>query len=186
MKRHKFLIFVLSIAVIAFSLKPLSNACMKALYPLRYEDIIYKYSDKYNLDEFLIMALIKAESNYLYDAHSGIARGLMQITDDTAVWIAKKLSIEFSADDIENPETNISMGCFYLSYLLDYYAGDETLALAAYNAGLGNVNKWLTNKEYSKNGKTLDKIPFEETRNYIEKIEKNKEIYISLYKNKEE
>lgn len=186
MKRHKFLIFVLLFNLLAFSLNPVGKLFMKAVYPLRYEDIIYKYCDEYGLDEFLVMALIKAESNYICDAHSGIARGLMQITDDTAVWIAKKLSVDFLADDIENPETNISMGCFYLSYLLDYYADDEALALAAYNAGLGNVNKWLSNEEYSKDGKTLDKIPFEETRIYIEKIEKNKEIYISLYKNKEE
>ncbi len=159
---------------------------MKSLYPLRYEEHIEAYSEEYNLDKYLVMALIKAESNYIYDAHSGVARGLMQITDETANWIAEKLAIKFSHNDIENPKTNINMGCYYLKYLLDYYNGNETLALAAYNAGMGNVNKWLDNKEYSTTGTTLDKIPFSETQTYIEKIEKGRKIYMNLYKNKEE
>lgn len=157
---------------------------MKALYPLRYDEHIITYSQKYDLDKYLVMALIKAESNYIYDAHSGIARGLMQITDETADWIAAKLSL--SDFDILEPETNINMGCFYLSYLLDYYNENEKLALAAYNAGMGNVNKWLSDEEYSKSGETLDNIPFLETRQYIDKIERNKKIYIKLYKKEEE
>ena len=157
---------------------------MKALYPLRYSEYINMYSDEYNLDKYLVMALIKTESNYIYDAHSSVASGLMQITSETAAWIAEKTDIVL--DDINNPKTNINMGCYYLSYLLDYYNNNETLALCAYNAGMGNVNKWLKNEEYSKDGKTLDIIPFAETNQYIEKIEKNKKIYINLYQNKEE
>lgn len=141
------------------------------------------YSDEYSLDRYLVMALIKAESNYIYDAQSNVAKGLMQITDETADWICEKLSIENA--DIEDPQTNINMGCYYLSYLLDYY-DDETLALAAYNAGMGNVNKWLLDEKYSKTGKTLDEIPFAETKKYIEKIEKGKNIYLNLYNNKED
>ena len=185
-KRRKFLAFIFCLAVVISVSKPICTLFMKAFYPLRYEELIYEYSKEYNLDEFLVMALIKAESNYIYDAHSGIARGLMQITDETALWIAEKLSLDFSAEDIENPRMNINMGCFYLSYLLDYYNGDETLALSAYNAGMGNVNNWLKNEEYSKDNKTLDEIPYAETKQYIEKIRKNKEIYISLYRNEEE
>lgn len=185
-KRHRFITFILCLAVIISGAKPVYTIFMKSLYPLRYEELIYEYSKEYNLDEFLVMALIKAESNYIYDAHSGVARGLMQITDETALWIAEKLSLDFSLEDIENPRTNINMGCFYLSYLLDYYMGSETLALCAYNAGMGNVNKWLKDEKYSKDNKTLDEIPYAETKHYLEKIEKNKEIYISLYKSEEE
>lgn len=182
----KFITTLICLAFILSLIKPVGTLCMKAVYPLRYREQIEKYSKEYELNEFLIMALIKAESNYIYDAHSGVASGLMQITDETALWIAEKMSLDFSKEDIKNPEINIKMGCFYLSYLLDYYKGDETLALAAYNAGMGNVNRWLSDKEYSKTGKSLDKIPFEETRNYIEKIDKFKKIYISLYENEEE
>lgn len=178
--KKRILLLILCIVLIFSLIKPI----MKALYPLRYGEYIITYSDKYDLDKYLVMALIKAESNYIYDAHSGVARGLMQITDETADWIATKLS--FENFNILNPETNINMGCFYLSYLLDYYKGNEQLALAAYNAGMGNVNKWLLDKEYSQSGETLDNIPFEETRQYIDKIERNKKIYIKLYKKEEE
>lgn len=184
-KRHRFFAFILCIIVLIVCAKPLYTISMKALYPLRYEEYILEYTKEYNLDKFLVMALIKAESNYIYDAHSGVATGLMQITDETANWIAEKMSIEFSKDDIKNPVTNINMGCYYLRYLLDYYEEDETLALCAYNAGMGNVNKWLSDKSCSKDGKVLNEIPFEETRKYIEKIEKYKEIYTFLY-NKED
>ncbi len=185
MKRYKLLTALIFLAFILSLVKPVGTLFMKAMYPLRYNEHIEKYTCEYELDKFLVMALIKAESNYIYDAHSGVARGLMQITDETALWISDKLLLNFSKEDIEDPEININMGCYYLSYLLDYYSQNETLALAAYNAGMGNVNKWLLNKEYSTNGKTLDKIPFEETRNYIEKIEKFKKIYNALYKKEE-
>lgn len=180
----KISLLILCIALVIGLFKPCYNLCMKALYPLRYDEYINSYTDEYSLNKYLVMALIKAESNYIYDAHSGVARGLMQITDETSDWICKKLSLENI--NIEDPKTNINMGCYYLSYLLDYYKNDETLALCAYNAGMGNVNKWLLDERYSKDGITLDDIPFAETRQYIEKIKKYKEIYFNLYHNKEE
>lgn len=185
MRNYKPLITLIFLAFMLSLIKPASTLCMRAVYPLRYNEYIEKYSKEYNLNKYLVMALIKAESNYIYDAHSGVARGLMQITDETAIWISNKLSIDFSTDDLENPQINIKMGCYYLSYLLDYYNRNETLALSAYNAGLGNVNKWLSDKEYSKDGKSLDKIPFEETRNYLKKINEFKKIYNALYQKEE-
>ena len=175
------LICAFVILFFAIAIKPVKTAVYKVLYPLRYEEYIDKYSEEYKLDRFLVMALIKAESNYINDAQSSVARGLMQITDDTAIWISEKLSIDFEPDDIVNPETNIKMGCFYLDYLLDYYKGNVKLSLAAYNAGMGNVDKWLKNPQYSKNGISLDVIPFAETKTYIEKIEKVTTIYKNLY-----
>ena len=152
---------------------------IRLIYPLRYEDYIEEYSDRYGLDKYLVMAVIKAESNYIYNAHSGVARGLMQITDSTADWIAGKLGCEFEREDIENPEININMGCYYLRYLLDYYNEDVNLALAAYNAGMGNVNKWLADSE-SGTENSLDSIPFSETERYLSRIEKGIKIYQRL------
>ena len=160
-----------------------SKTILKILYPLRYENYIEEYSSQYELDEYLVMALIKTESNYIYDAHSGVARGLMQITDDTALWIAEKMGIDFEPEDIENPEINISMGCYYLRYLLDYYNSDIQLALAAYNAGMGNVNKWLNDYDLSYPDSFRQSIPFSETQMYLEKIEESQKIYEKLYKN---
>lgn len=147
------------------------------LYPVRYQYIIEEYAEEYELEPALVCGVIKAESNFVYDAHSGVARGLMQITEETADWIAAKMPMrEFDADKLDEPRVNIQMGCFYLRYLLDYYQ-DLDLALAAYNAGLGNVNSWLQNEAYSKDGKVLDNIPFKETREYVKRVKKYTEVY---------
>lgn len=177
-KKLCLVVFLATIVLSAMMAEPVA----KAIYPLKYEEHIEKYSEEYGIDKYLVMALIKAESNYVNDAHSGVARGLMQITDETALWIADKMHKEFENDDIENPEINISMGCYYLKYLLNYYNNDTALALVAYNAGMGNVNKWLSDSEYSENGKTLHTIPFGETKRYLEKVEKGMKIYKKLYK----
>lgn len=178
-KRYKILGSVVAFVLLFLCLyKPI----YKMIYPLKYEEYILQYSGEYGLDKFLVMAVIKAESNYQHDANSGVARGLMQITDQTAQWIAKKMDIEYENDDIKDPKININMGCFYLRYLIDYYNNDVSLVLAAYNAGMGNVDKWLKNPDYSKDSKTLYKIPFEETRKYLLKVEKGVRVYQKLYK----
>ena len=182
-RKHRLrpLLFLLLIILLVFSIKPAEKITVNILYPLRYEEYIEKYSKEFGLDKYLVMALIKAESNFIPDAHSGVARGLMQITDDTALWISKKMDMEFDSSQLENPQTNIKMGCYYLRYLLNYYDEDLTLSLAAYNAGMGNVDKWLKDPKYSKSGKTLDVIPFEETQKYIKKINKSINVYKKYY-----
>ena len=155
------------------------------LYPLKYEEYILENSEKYSLNPYLIMAVIKAESNYNPDARSKVAGGLMQITDDTARWIAKKINIPFSPDIIENPEINIQMGCYYLNYLLNLYS-DENIALAAYNAGMGNVSKWLSDDKYTDDKGKLINVPFSETHEYLKRVQRYKTTYENLYTNKVE
>ena len=104
----------------------------------------------------------------------------MQISDDTATYVA--VMIGENTFDIFRPETNIKFGCFYLRYLLNKFEKEKT-ALCAYNAGEGNVKGWLNNPNYSKDGKTLDVIPFPETDNYVKKIYKSLEKYRKLYGN---
>lgn len=182
MKKAARLFFILLLVVIAVvTVVAVKNSGKKMMYPLRYEQYIEKYAKKYELDPCLVMGVIKAESNYIYDAHSGVARGLMQITEDTAQWIARQLDLKhFESDDIENPEMNIRMGCYYLHYLIEHY-GDVDVALAAYNGGMGNVTRWLGDKHYSSDGKTLDYIPFKETREYVEKVNKYTQTYREMY-----
>ncbi len=177
----KFTAIVLIIFALVYLLDDVYSWVMHTLYPIRYSEHIEKYSEKYDLDKYLVMAVIKAESNYIHDAHSGVARGLMQITDDTARWISRELGVPFEQDSLEDPEKNIELGCFYLSYLLDHYRGDEAISLAAYNAGMGNVRKWLENPKYSLDGVHLENIPFKETREYVEKVKKYRLIYKKLY-----
>jgi soluble lytic murein transglycosylase len=182
-KTARIIIWFVLLIFLALSLKSITKSIVQMIYPLKYEEHILKYSAENELNPYFVMAVIKAESNYNPSAHSGVARGLMQITDDTAVWIAQKLDIEFNEHDIENPELNIKMGCYYLHYLSDRYS-DTAVVLASYNAGMGNVSKWLNDLRFSKDSKTLFNIPFEETRSYVEKVMKYKSIYKKLYHDK--
>ena len=176
----KFCTWIILLVLLANVLRFAAYKAIHFLYPLKYEEYIEEAAAENGLDKYLVMAVIKAESNYEPTAHSGVARGLMQITDSTAEWIAGKMSIDFRKEDIEDPETNIKMGCYYLRYLKDKY-NDDILALAAYNAGMGNVSKWLEDKRYSNDSVTLDYIPFGETRGYIEKVNRYYGIYKRLY-----
>lgn len=150
------------------------------MYPVTYSEYVQKYSELYNLDEHLVFSMIKAESGFNPNAVSPRdAKGLMQIIDSTGEWAAEKMNIkDFKTAQLMEPETNIRIGCWYIARLLKQYNQDTELALAAYNAGSGNVSKWLKDESISKDGTTLDRIPFEETRNYVNKINK----YISMYK----
>lgn len=151
------------------------------LFPMKYGESIEKYSKEYGLNKYLVSGVIYAESGFNEKAHSGLARGLMQLTDETAMWIAEKTGIEYEGNMAEDPEINIKMGCYYLSYLIKRYENTET-ALAAYNGGMGNVSKWLEDERYSKDGKTLFKIPYAETEKYVKRVKLFTKIYTKLYK----
>lgn len=170
------------LVLLAIVLRSVGFAAVRLIYPLKYEDYIIESSLENGLDPYFVMAVIKTESNYNPTAHSGVARGLMQITDNTAAWIAEKMGIEFHEDDIENPELNIKMGCYYLRYLSDMYS-DRTLILASYNAGMGNVSKWLEDSRFSEDSETLIDIPFDETRKYVDKVNRYEDVYKKLYRN---
>ena len=144
-------------------------------YPIAYGDYILQYAGENDLDPFLVMAVIHIESNFVPEAQSHVAYGLMQMTEDTAAWTAKDMKIKGDYD-FTDPETSIKLGCHYLKHLLDLYGNTDT-ALAAYNAGMGNVNSWLQNPDYSSDGKTLYYIPFPETRSYVEKVNESWEYY---------
>lgn len=149
--------------------------------PYTFDDLISKYSKENDLEKELVAALIYQESRFDEDAesHRG-ALGLMQIMPDTGEWIAGKLDIDYSNEVLRDPETNVKMGTWYLKYLLDYYKGDERLALAAYNAGFGNVDDWMEDRTLYYDG-YLHEIPFSETKNYVETIERMKEKYRTSY-----
>lgn len=153
-------------------------------FPMEHYDLIKKYSEKYDLDPAMVCAFINAESHFDNEAvsHKG-AKGLMQIMDTTAQWAAEEIPLEnFKSEDITDPETNINIGCWYLNRLNRQFKGDDTLIMAAYNAGSGNVSGWLYNEEYSSDGKTLDKIPYGETEKYVNKINFYKKVYKFLLK----
>lgn len=153
-------------------------------YPLRYVDIIDENATKYNVDPLLILAIIKAESGFDENAVSSKgAKGLMQLQDKTAEWCASKIGLTaFKLEQLYDPQVNIKLGTWYFGeYLMNYYDGDVQLALTAYNAGVGNVDKWLDNKTLS-DGVNLNKIPYDETHTYLDKINCYHLRYKQLYK----
>lgn len=181
---RRMVVFFIVIAVGVFGL----NIAAKKVFPLEYKDLVLKYAQKNRLDPVMVFSLIRAESNFdpLATSHRN-ARGLMQIIDSTGVWVAEKMGIEqFDIQSLYDPETNIKIGCWYLANLrseIYEYSGETNneLILAAYNGGIGNVQKWLGDKQYSSSGKTLEKIPFKETENYIKRINCYYWIYERLY-----
>ena len=177
-KLAKALLFLLAIVLAVIASISGYNVGRQTVYPVAYSDYIVKYAHKNGLDPFLVMAVIKQESNFVPEAASDYAHGLMQLTPDTAEWNARAMGL--NDYDYLEPETNIEIGCHYLAYLIDMYDNIDT-ALAAYNGGMGNVNAWLGDSECSSDGVTLDYIPFPETRAYVEKVNGYWENYESLY-----
>jgi len=146
-------------------------------FPVRYMDIIEEHAGE--IDPSWILAVIKAESSFRpsVESHAG-AQGLMQLMPTTAEWVAELMGkTNFDPESVWLPEINIAMGSFYLNWLKRYYDGDLTLAITAYNAGLGRVNSWLADTELSSDGRALDSIPFNETANYLERVTRNQRIY---------
>ena len=173
--------FYIIFGIIAFFLAVclIFKPVMKWFYPVNYIDEIKKYSNQYNLDKHLLMAIISAESKFDEDAvRRKNAKGLMQLKEETARWCMEQFKIEEDNKDIYDPDLNIHLGCAYMRYLLDKFSSDTHIALAAYNAGEGNVTKWLNNQE-DKTG--LDTIPFKETENYVKTVENRTKIYKFLY-----
>ena len=163
----------------------------KFLYPFPYRTTVENYSARWNVDKFLAVAVMKVESNFQETAHSQSgAVGLMQIMPETAAWIAYQLGeqpeeISHDIKNLREPDTNIRYGTWYLAELEDEFNGNDVLALAAYNAGRGNVHEWIEKNHWRDNFSDVDKIPYAETRDYVKRVLHCREKYAELYgKNK--
>ncbi len=181
-KKAKNLIILVVIALFIFSGSFGVYQFLRYRYPLKYEEMILEYAGEFALEPSFVAAVIWAESRFKSDAHSHAgAVGLMQLLPDTGSWIAGKIGPEgFESEMLYAPETNIRLGCWYLSYLNKKFEGDMVKTLAGYNAGQGRVSEW--EKDWPE-GHTpgVEDIPYEETRNYIRNIEQAKKIYELLY-----
>lgn len=153
----------------------------KYFFPTKYEEYVEKYSDEYGIDKYLVYSIIKTESKFDPNAISSKgAKGLMQLTDVTSKWAFSELRIKDG--NVYDPETNIRAGVWFLSRLYKEFDGDLKLIIPAYNAGAGNVKRWLRTESYSSDGKSLVNIPFMETSKYRDKVLINYEKYKYLYK----
>jgi len=159
--------------VIAAVVAPrVDKAVQEVVLPLRHEDIIRQQAADKGLDPALIAGVIYTESRFRDQTSHAGAKGLMQILPSTAHDIARKSGgTAFIEGDLANPQVNISYGSFYLRYLLQRYGGNEVLAIAAYNAGEGRVDKWIFDARHK--GEAFDRarhIPFPETRHYVQQV----------------
>jgi soluble lytic murein transglycosylase len=152
------------------------KALREITLPLRHDDIIREQAADKDLDPALIAAVIYAESRFRDQESAAGALGLMQITPQTANVIAHLSGgTQFVTGDLSNPEINIRYGTYYLRYLLDRYDGNEVAALAAYNAGPGNVDQW------GGADLDLDLIRFPKTRAYVEQVLEKRQEYRDKY-----
>ena len=186
MNLKKVIALILTSAVLLSVMYFGALSLLKTLYPLKYEDYVEVYAKENNLSPAFVYAVIKCESGFDKEAVSSVgATGLMQIMPDTFSWINMKLGEKNNYSMATDPETNIKYGCYLYGYLLSRY-GRVQEALAAYHAGIGNVDKWLDNPQYSSDGESLHTIPFPTTNKYVKKVMLTENIYEKLYFRKEQ
>ncbi|MEG0692406.1 MAG: lytic transglycosylase domain-containing protein [Oscillospiraceae bacterium] len=176
------LLLIILIIAALFGIKYTANKLYKSAYPKKYSGSVIKYSAEYNIDEDILYAIIKTESDFKPDVTSNVgARGLTQIMEDTFNWIKTKLKDENTVyDDMYQADDNIRYGAFLIGYLYDEFKSYETAA-AAYHAGRTATGKWLKNAEYSSDGITLDTIPIKDTQHYVNKVMKSFQMYKKIY-----
>lgn len=174
------LIIVLIFGLVSFAFAFAPSLLFKSMYPLRYEDEITASAATHGVDPYLVAAVIRSESSWDPEAssHQG-ARGLMQLMPETAQDMVAKGLVDgkrYSYENLEDPAINIEYGCAYLSYLLTYFNGATDRAIAAYNAGMGNVDGWAKQDKLLHNA-----ITFPETQAYLVRVNMAKARYQELY-----
>ena len=149
----------------------IDNATRRFGLPLSNAAVIRTQASAKHLDPALIAAVIYAETKFDPRPSAAGAQGLMQILPQTAYFIARRSGgTRFQASDLATPSINVAYGSYYLRYLLDHYAGNEMLAVAAYNAGLTNVDRWVANARTDGQPLRDAAIPFPETREYVQRV----------------
>jgi len=153
------------------------------MFPTPHLDVVEKYARDHQVKITMVYAVMKAESGFRANvvSHKG-AIGLMQITEATGKWIASELGItEYTTDKLNDPELNIRLGCWYLSYLIKRFDGNTELALAAYNAGEGTVSRWIDSDNIGWEDSRIKSLPYKETEKYLVRVNRIYFVYKTLY-----
>ncbi|UJF31698.1 lytic transglycosylase domain-containing protein [Paenibacillus hexagrammi] len=160
-----------------------SSLIGRKLYPIYYEKEIRQSAAKHQIDPFLIAAIIRVETNYQHHLESSKgALGIMQLMPDTAGWIVESANLNtLTQEDLLKADVNIDLGSWYLNWLTKHYNGNLLYAIAAYNAGQGNVNQWKKNEVWDGTEEQIARIPFGETRHYVQRVLYYYKKYQALY-----
>ncbi len=176
------LVFLLVLGVLC--LPPVRTRMEKAFYPCKYSALVEQYAAEYDLDPLLVYSFIRTESGFDPAATSSVnARGLMQMTEETFLWMRSKLAAgeNVTFDDLYDPAVSLRYGCYYLHLCLQRYNGDVATAAAAYHSGWGTVDTLLQMEEHSTDGVTLQGFPYNQMHHYVEKITACYAVYTRLY-----
>lgn len=177
-----FIVVVIAIIIVLVKMLNIPDVITKKIYPRKYSEYVYKYSEENKIDPALIFAIIKAESNFDEKVVSSSgAVGLMQLMERTGMEQSKKHGKNYQYKDLYNPEINIELGTAYLAELINKYNGNYYLAITAYNAGIGVVDGWIADGVIKSDGSDIENIPYKETNNYVRKIVNNYKIYKKIY-----
>jgi soluble lytic murein transglycosylase len=173
---------VVGALVAAVAASMLHTAANNLALPLSDAGIIREQAAEKRLDPALIAAVIYAETKFDPRPSSAGAEGLMQILPATAYYLAHLSGgITFTASDLAEPSVNVAYGSYYLRYLLNHYGGNEMLAVAAYNGGLTNVDKWVAQAEAEGHQLSSREIPFPQTREYVQRVLDAERAYRETY-----
>ena len=178
------ILVIIVILFVVMAIIDIPTRIQRILYKKEYSEYVEKYARIYDVDENLVYAVIKAESNFNSNAKSNKdAIGLMQLVESTAKDVSKKVDIQLIGDDFKekllDPDININLGTKYLSILLERYQNIE-IAVTAYNAGIGTVDNWIEKGIIKADGSDIENIPYKETNNYVRKILRDYKIYNNI------
>ena len=177
-------LLVLAAALVLAALPGLWGRAERFLYPRKYDDMVQKWAQTYDLDPLLVDAFIRTESGFDPQATSSVdARGLMQVTEETFIWLRSKIAPDEGLlfANLYDPETGIRFGCYYLHLCMERYHGDVATAAAAYHSGWGTVDALLRQEEHSADGETLQGFPYNQMNHYVKKITSCYEAYQRIY-----
>ncbi len=165
---------------------PFDNAPLKfweLLFPLPYKDEVVRSAKAHDLDPYSVAALIRQETEFNPSAHSsGNAYGLMQLVPATGRMVGRQTGIPISSTNtLLDPNVSIQLGTQYLRSQLNNWSGDWAETLAAYNAGPGRVHQWLGWATFREPAEFVETIPFNETREYVQAVLRNAEMYRTIY-----
>ncbi|MEC9488165.1 MAG: lytic transglycosylase domain-containing protein [Halanaerobium sp.] len=181
-KRLRWVYCLLFLLLVTLVFLQFSDWFSRLVYPFHYRKLINLYADEYNLDPYLVAAIIFVESHFDSRAVSVKgAIGLMQIMPATGSWAARQMGLDLQEGDLFEPEINIQVGCWYLGDLFQEFDNNPYLVLAAYNGGKGNVRRWLEEGIWEGDKKGLENIPFLETRRYVSDVAAVSRKYRELY-----
>lgn len=176
---------ILVVALILLMVLVIALWCVKTfVFPKKYFNVVANECVTYNIDPYLVLSIIKAESDFDGKVTSNKeAKGLMQIIDSTAEEMYEDDFMDFNSEYLYNEELNITLGTKYLGKLIKKYNGNYYLAIIAYNAGMGNVDRWVKEGVIPNDldDATNNNIPYKETKNYLKKVINYYKIYRILY-----